>query len=234
MSPRPRLLVLQPESVAPIGPFADWLARAGLDCDVLRLDEGPAVPAALGDHVGLLVTGGRMGANDDAEHRWILPAKALIVGTVAAGAPFLGICLGHQLAAVAMGGQVARNPHGPSSHLHPWGPTDAGAADPLTRVLPAGTGVLHHNNDVVVRLPEGATSLAGAPDGTVQAARFGPRAWGVQFHPEAEVDTVVGWATGPEDSAAHRVTGELRRRQDELHPAWEQLARRFARLALAT
>lgn len=230
MTQRPRVLVVQPEDVAPLGMFAVWLDRAGVDCDVLNVREGRALPAGLSDHAGLIVLGGLMGANDDADHRWMVPTKGLIVATVAAGTPFLGICLGHQLATVALGGEVTPNPAGPTIGLRPWRPTSAGTGDLLTGVLAGGTPVLHHNNDIAARLPDGALVLSAAPDGTVQAARFGPRAWGLQFHPEVDASIVAGWARNPDDATSLQATRELQQRQAELHLAWEPLATRFAAL----
>lgn len=232
MAPRSRVLVVQHEDDCPVGMIEPWLLRAGLDVDVLAAHEGRAVPASLGDHVGLVVLGGQMGAEDDAEHRWLLPTKALLAATVAAGLPFLGVCLGHQLAAVALGGQVRRNPLGPTHRLAPFRPTAAGRADQLTLALAPDMTVLHWNQDVVTELPTGAEALAVAPDGTVQAARFGRRAWGVQFHPEVDTTIVSRWGTGPDPEADRATLAELGRRTDEVHRAGEALVRRFARLAL--
>lgn len=232
MTSRPRVLVVQHEDVCPVGMVGVWLERAGVGCDVLEAQHGRALPAALGEHVGLVVMGGRMAATDDADHRWLVPTRALIVGTVCAGLPFLGICLGHQLAAVALGGEVTPNPHGPTVGLQPWCPTPEGRQDQLVGALTPDTPVLHHNHDVAVRLPRTAVPLATAPDGSVQAARFGPRAWGVQFHPEVTTSTVQGWVTGPDDAAGLGAARQVGDRQAELHRAWEPLARRFARIAL--
>lgn len=232
MAPLRRVLVVQHEDDAPAAMVEPWLERAGLGCDVLRAHHGRALPSGLGDHAGLIVLGGRMGANDDADHRHLVPTKGLIAGTVAAGLPFLGICLGHQLATVALGGQVRPNPLGKTIGLQPWGPTREGATDSLMSALGPGTSVLHWNTDVVSVLPPRATQLATAPDGSVQAVRFGRRAWGVQFHPEF--------------SAAH-MRGYLRARADALRedgqdpdallravrpaPVARRVLRRFARLA---
>lgn len=232
MAAPPRILVLQHEDDCPVGMIEPWLRRAGVDVDVLPAHGGRAVPAALGDHVALVVLGGKMGAEDDAEHRWLLPTRALISATVAADRPFLGVCLGHQLGAVALGGQVRPNPAGPSHALVPFRPTAAGREDPLTGVLAAGSTVLHWNDDVVTELPPGATLLADAPDGTVQAARFGRRAWGVQFHPEVDAAIVGRWSQGPDPDADRTAIAELGRRRSDLHRGWEALLRRFARLAL--
>ncbi|MFX0538322.1 type 1 glutamine amidotransferase [Ornithinimicrobium sp. Y1847] len=230
MISRPRVLVVQPEGVCPVGMVGLWLAEAGVDCDVLAAEKGRALPAVLGDAAGLIVMGGRMGADDDVDHRWMVPTKALIIGTVAARAPFLGICLGHQLAASALGGEVRRNEHGPTVGLVPWSPSEEGRADELTEALAPGTPMFHHNNDVVTRLPARAVALAHTPDGHVQAARYGPRAWGVQFHPEVTPDVASGWGQGPEDTQSLQAATALREREAELHRGWEPLARRFARI----
>ncbi|ANS80378.1 GMP synthase [Serinicoccus hydrothermalis] len=227
------MLVVQHEDKAPPGLLLPWLERSGLTCEVLPAHEGYAVPAALNGHAALVVLGGSMSATDDRDHRWLLPTRALITAAVVGGVPFLGVCLGHQLATVALGGEVAPHPGGRTRGLLPWSPTPAGRVDPLMQVLDDGDELLHWNGDVITRLPESAQVLAHAPDGTVQAVRFGPRAWGVQFHPEVDADLVVGWAEGREPEAELEALHTLRARQDELHPAWERLLRRFGDLATA-
>lgn len=229
-SERPRVLVLQHDDDCPAGLLAPAFEAAGTAVEVLPLHRGAAVPRSLQDHDALVVLGGPMGAQDDAAHAWLAPTRALVADTVAADLPFLGICLGHQLAAVALGGRVERNPRGPLHALAPFGASAAGVADPLLGALPAGSEVLHWNQDVVTALPPAAVGLAVAPDGSVQAARLGPRAWGVQFHPEVGPDIVAGWSPGPDPEADRATLEDLRRRRRELQPRWEELLRRFARL----
>ena len=231
MSRAPRVLVIQHEDDCPVGMIEPWLAAAGLDCDVLAAHEGRAVPAALGDHLGLVVLGGQMGADDDADHRWLTPTKALIASTAAGGLPFLGVCLGHQLAASALGGRVERNAQGPLHRIAPFIPTPDGVVDPLCSSLAPGAEVLHWNNDVVTALPPTATALATAPDGTLQAARYGARAWGVQFHPEVTPEVVTSWSPGPDPQAEAEQVAEMRQRLPELHRGWEALIRRWAVIA---
>lgn len=234
MTPRPRVLVVQHEDDCPVAMVRPWLADVGLDCDVLPAHRGAAVPAHLGDHVGLVVLGGRMGAEDDAEHGWLAPTRALVAGVAAAGMPFLGVCLGHQLAAVSLGGQVRRHVR-PTRALHPLGLTDEGRADELLGGLADGREVLHWNNDVVTRPPAGSTVLARSPDGAVQALRLGPRAWGVQFHPEVTAAVVRGWGAGGDVVAEEeRVVAELERRTRELHRGWARLVQGFGRAVLGT
>lgn len=233
MTPHPRVLVIQHEDDCPVAMVQPWLAEVGLACDVLAAHEGRAVPAHLVDHVALVVLGGRMGAEDDADHRWLTPTKALITTVVSAGMPFLGVCLGHQLGALALGGQVRRHVR-PTRSLHPLGLTDEGRVDELLGGLGPVPAVLHWNDDVVTRTPPASTVLARSPDGAVQALRLGPRAWGVQFHPEVTARTVRGWAADRGLTAQEeRVVDELARRTPELHRSWARLVHGFGRIVLA-
>ena len=189
------VLVVQHEDECPPGWFGEWFVAAGLPFDVLPAHRsGHDVPPVLGVYYsGLVVLGGEMGAYDDEAHPWLAATKSLIASTVRSGRPFLGICLGHQLAAVALGGQVTRNPHGHATGLTPLGLNAVGRDDVLLGAQQAGAPTVMWNQDIVARLPDGAVELATSPDGTVQAARFAPRAWGVQFHPEASPDIFDGW-----------------------------------------
>lgn len=189
-----RLLVVQHEAEAPGGWLTERWVEQGISVDTIRPDLAESVPASLDDHDALVVLGGAMNANEDDRFAWLAPTKALIRATVAAGIPTLGVCLGHQLMAVALGGEVVRNPHGRTSGLIPLSLSSSGADDPILTGLD-GRDVVQYNGDIVSRLPEAAQWLATAPDGSVQAARFGPRAWGVQFHPETTPEIFKGWMT---------------------------------------
>ncbi|MGH3471289.1 MAG: type 1 glutamine amidotransferase [Nocardioidaceae bacterium] len=233
-----RLLVVQHEAGCPPAWFGPWLEAAGCDLDVLRGDLGQPIPDTLAGYAGLMVLGGEMGAYDDVDHPWLTPTKELIATVVSADQPFLGICLGHQLAAVAMGGEVTRNPNGPATGLTPVTLTDAGRTDPLLNVVVDRAATIQWNNDIVARLPAGAVLLAVAPDGTVQAARFGARAWGVQFHPEASPAVVRDWTVGRPaatelESQGIDVTAAraaIEGAEEQLFADWQPLAHRFGRL----
>jgi GMP synthase (glutamine-hydrolysing) len=190
------LLVVQHQDSCPPALFADWLSEAGVRLDVRRPDRGDALPVDLGGHAGLVVLGGSMGAHDDAEHPWLPLTKALLRHAVEAEAPTLGICLGHQLAAVALGGTSTPNTRGQTAGVRRVGWTDDGVAgDPLFAPLAeTDARVLHWNSDVLTALPDGVVVLARTGDGAPQVLRFGPRAWGVQFHPEVDHAVVAAWA----------------------------------------
>lgn len=225
------VLVVEHEADDPISWFGPRLAAGGLRVLELRAHAGDDVPTTVPDEVnGLIVLGGYMGADDDAQHRWLTDTKALIRDAVDAAIPLLGICLGHQLAASALGGQVQRNPAGRALGLIPVALTPAGQGD----VLLAGTdghSALQYNDDIVTRLPAGATTLAVAPDGSIQAARYGPAAWGVQFHPELTPATFAGWLDSDAElpaSVRHGLAAAAAGAVEDLRESWLPFADRFA------
>ncbi|WP_353952935.1 type 1 glutamine amidotransferase [Knoellia sp. S7-12] len=186
-----RYLVVQHEAEAPAGWLSERWAQQGIELDLVRSDLGEPIPEVWA-HDGLVVLGGAMNANDDAHFSWLAPTRELIRATVADGIPTLGVCLGLQLMNVALGGEVILNPQGRIVGLVPLSLSAAGESDPLLAGL-SGREVVHYNGDVVSRLPDGATVLATSPDGSAQAVRFGPRAWGVQFHPETTPEVFEDW-----------------------------------------
>ena len=199
--------------------------------DVRRCHRGDTLPSTLEGHDGLLVMGGEMGAHDDAEHAWLTPTKALIRAAVDTDVAMLGICLGHQLAAVALGGTVGPHAGGPQIGVFDVGWTAAAAGDPLVGELAGAaaagppTPAVQWNNDVVTHPPEGSVVLAQSPDGAVQALRLGRRAWGLQLHPEVGRDLVARWAqSNPSASAPLDLIGSL---EPRLRSAWQRAAAAF-------
>ena len=142
---------------------------------------------AWADRVVLL--GGDLPANDPlpalAELRWTLAARH------AAGRPTLGICLGAQILATALGGTVSRMPAEELGVLSVE-LTPEGRADPLFRGLQDPLPVVQAHGERIAP-PLGAALLARSPACPVQAYRLGAST-GLQFHPEAEPDTLRGWA----------------------------------------
>lgn len=234
-----RLLVVQHQDDCPAARFGPWLEAAGCELDVRRLHREDPLAADASDHDGLLVLGGSPGANDDRDAPWLPAVRALIGDAANRGTPTLGICLGHQLAAVALGGAVHRNPRGQTVGLTPVEWTAEAASDPLFAEVVAAAPApraIHWNNDIVTALPAGATTLAITPGGAVQAARFAPSVWGVQLHPEADATLAEAWAASEDPD--HPVRGPHGRRAieaidaayDELGATWALLATRFARI----
>jgi GMP synthase (glutamine-hydrolysing) len=233
----PRTLVVEHQASCPSALVGTWLEEVGAVLDVCRPWAGDALPD-LASYDALLVLGGEMGANDDATVPWLTPLKELVREAAATRLPTLGICLGHQVIAVALGGEVRRNPLGQAVGVLPVGWTPDRADDPLTGGLTGARGI-QWNNDVVTRAPAGTVVLAESAAGELQVARFAPGVWGVQLHPEADGLIVRAWAES--DRADHlergldqdAVLAEVDAARAELDAAWRPLAHRFAELAVA-
>lgn len=228
------LLVIQNDPTCPLGWFGDWFATAGVPVDVRLGFADDDIPVDADSFAAVIVLGGEMGANDDATCPWLAPTRKLLRAAVDRGTPVLGICLGHQLAAVALGGTVEKNPAGQAVGLTPVALTDAGRADPLLGSVAPGSAAVQWNADIVTVSPPGAVVLAVCPDGSPQAIRFAPRAWGVQFHPEASPEIFRSWiadaasdATDPSGDAA-RAERAITEAEAQLRSAWRPFAEKFA------
>lgn len=228
---RPPVLVIEHADDCRPGRVGEWLAAAGWPLAVRRAQHGDAVPDSAADLAGLVVLGGPMGAYDDAVHPWLTATKTLLRDAVTRGVPTLGICLGHQLLAVATGGRVEPNPAGRQVGLAPLELTAAGRADPLLGGF-RGAPAVHWNCDLVVEPPPGAAVLARSSTG-IQALRIGS-AVGVQFHPEVSPATVRRWAeryVGGGQVArtdADRQLAAIAAADDELQHTWRAFTVAFA------
>ena len=232
------VLVVQHEDQAPLAWLGEWLTEAGVHLDVRRPYAGDELPATLAGFAGLVVLGGEMGAYDDAAHPWLTHTKRLLAEAMRTDIATFGVCLGHQLASVARGGAVGKHPQGRQVGVFALTWTQAAASDALFADLPGARGV-YWNDDVVVGVPADAVVLAGTAQGGPQVLRLAPRAWSVQFHPEAGYDVVSSW-TGPavtgvgaRDPQVEAMLTELRHAEAELRSTWQPVAERFARQVAA-
>jgi GMP synthase (glutamine-hydrolysing) len=213
--------------------MGQWMG--GVELTVCRPYHGDAVPESVDGFVGLVVMGGAMGAQDDEKAPWLPPVRALIRNAAEVRLPTLGICLGHQLCAVALGGEIAVNPQGRQLGLLDVGWTAAAVDDELMGAVVGPRRALHWNDDVVVDLPAGAVQLATAGTGEVQAARHAPGVWGIQWHPEVDHDLVATWATegGLTPSEKEHLLDSLVRARRDLDEWWRPLAERFVELVVS-
>ncbi len=229
-----RVLVVQHQDDCPPALVGEWLTEAGCVLDVRRPYAGDPLPEDLDAHDAFVVLGGSMGANDDADHAWLTQTKRLVRDAVERRTPTLGICLGHQLIAVALGGAAGPNPRGQQLGLLATGWTDAAAGDDLMQGLLGTDVAVHWNDDVVTATPPGTVVLARAAAGELQAARFAPTVWGVQLHPEVDDRILSEWAEEEPDRYAAGVVEEVLARiaaaRAALVAGWRPLAQRFATL----
>ena len=189
------LLVLQHLDCEHPGAFTAVMDAAGVTGHTVELDQGDPLPDWRAFD-GILAMGGPMGAGDESAHGWLVEEKRRIGDAVAAGMPFLGVCLGAQLLAAALGAEVHASPGGPEVGLLPVDLTPAGAGDALFAGLPRRFDVLHWHGDTFA-LPDGGTHLASSDHTPQQAFRWGERAYGLQFHLEVTAEQAQTWAMVP-------------------------------------
>lgn len=172
----------------------------------------------------LVVLGGPIGAFDEAAYPFLADTLALLRERLARRLPVLGICLGAQLMARALGAGVAPMGH-QEIGFAPLALTPAGAASVLAP-LSHGTPVLHWHGDQF-EIPPGAESLATTPLCPHQAFAVGMHALGLQFHLEADFSRIEQWLVGHacELAAAGVDLQALRAGAHEHGPALAQAAR---------
>jgi GMP synthase (glutamine-hydrolysing) len=166
------------------------LRAAGAVLDERRLRNGDALPA-LDEVDGIVALGGEQSVVEVDRDPLLSAEAALLRDATASSVPVLGVCLGAQLLAHALGGSVARLP----VRMLAWTPLEpcaAAAGDPLFGALAAGAMGLHWNEDGF-EPPPGAVELLRRPGGSAEAFRVGDCAWGVQFHPEVDDAALEGW-----------------------------------------
>ena len=148
----------------------------------------------------LIVLGGSMGANDDGRYPFLSDLKKLICTVVDARIPYLGICLGGQLLAAAVGGTVVSGRWEELGTLN-IALTEDGTADRLFSGIREIFSCFQWHHDSF-DIPEGGVLLAGSAACPHQAFRVGECAWGIQFHPEVTEQIIRGWCAWDRSTAA--------------------------------
>jgi GMP synthase (glutamine-hydrolysing) len=197
-----RLLVVQHEPSCPPGLLATAAANTGVR---LRLVEAPAqpVPVTLGAADGLVVLGGVMDADETDDYPHLARTMDLVRDAAARSVPTLGICLGAQLAAAALGGRAYPGPAGEELGWTKVELTEAGRADPVTGALHEPVELFEWHHDTFDP-PPGATLLAGGAVYPSQAFRLGSVV-AVQFHPEVDGPLLAGWWAGSTPPPAYPI-----------------------------
>jgi GMP synthase (glutamine-hydrolysing) len=194
------VLVLQ--HAAPEGPAAigDALRRHGVGMKVIRIDQGAALPGSLTDVAGLVVMGGPMSVYEEDRYSHIREELRMIEHALDGGLPILGVCLGSQLLAAALGAKVVSS-----------GRKEIGWHDVRLQVGAQKDALWHgveehfmgfHWHGDIFDLPTGATPLASSPLTPLQAFRSGENAYGLLFHLEVGEPEIRNFVTAFADELA--------------------------------
>ena len=182
-----RIHVLRHVAFEGPGSIQAWAESRGAQLATACLYERPLLPS-VGDFDWLIVMGGPMSVNDDHAYAWLAPEKKLIADAVAAGRVVLGICLGAQLVAGALGARVYAHRQKEIG----WFPLEApprarasatGVAAAVLRAVPDGAAAFQWHGDTF-DLPPGAAHLLRTAACEHQDAHRLAAAVGLQFHLE--------------------------------------------------
>jgi GMP synthase-like glutamine amidotransferase len=184
------LHIIQNDPEVPPGNIAEFLDHQRILPVVHHPYLGEPLPE-MRDITALIVLGGSMGANDDAKYPFLTDLKLFIRSVVAAGIPYLGVCLGGQLLSAALGGTVESHRWEEQGTL-PVYLTAEGMNDRLFRGVSAEFGSFQWHHDSF-DIPENGVLLAFSDLCPHQAFRFGTSAWGLQFHPEVTGQIIRDW-----------------------------------------
>ncbi len=193
--PRPKVLVFQHVPFEPLGTLDPLLKDAGFRIRYVNFGREPEQRPELDRYEALIVLGGPMSADQINTYPNLLTEVEIIREAVGQGMSVLGICLGAQLLAKALGGSVARN----DVREIGWYDvemTDAGLRDPVLAAFAPTQEVFQWHEDGIT-LPPGCELLAGSSASPVQAFRFGDHAYGFQFHLEANRPLIERWLSVP-------------------------------------
>lgn len=191
-----RFLVFQHLTIEHPGVFRNFFTEAGIEWDVVELDQGQPIPD-LSRYDALWVMGGPMDVWEMDDHPWLVAEKAAIREAVKdRGMPYFGCCLGHQLLADALGGECSKLAQ-PEIGIFEVELNAAGLADPLFSGLPPVCEVLQWHGVEVTEIPSGGAVLAQSTACAVQALRIDKHAYGIQFHIEMTDTTIQEWGAEP-------------------------------------
>jgi GMP synthase-like glutamine amidotransferase len=179
-----------------LGMIAPALESRGLAVQYVDMFDGAPAPERIAEAAGLIFMGGPMSANDDLPY--LRAELDLIEQAATAGTPVLGVCLGAQLIAKALGARVYRN-RVKEIGWFPVSWTPAAARDPLFAGLSEPETVFHWHGETF-DLPPAAEWLARSEACRHQAFRMGAKVYGLQFHLEVTPAMIADWVTQDQNS----------------------------------
>ena len=184
-----KIWVLQNASPENLGIVGQILQNYGLEPTYVRTFAGEAVPRYMEGAVGLVVLGGPMGVYEQNRYSFINDIIRLIDQAMKEAKPVLGICLGSQILATALGASITR---GPQKEIgwHPIELTPAAGGDRLMHEMESSFMGYHWHGDIF-QLPRGAVALASSALTACQAFAYESTAYGILFHMEVS-EKIIG------------------------------------------
>lgn len=228
------IFVFEHSDLAGVERLGVALNDLGHNLRILRLHDGDAVPGDLDDCDGIISMGGPQSAAEDAAP-YMAEEMNRLREAHQRGLPIVGICLGCQMLARALGGKVEKNPAGIELGFTEVKLTPPGREDPLHAGLAWSSFMMQHHRDHVSQLPPGARLIASSAKCKVQTWALGLRSYGFQYHPEVSTDVIDAWIRDePEALMEAGLTAEQLREQIAKHyAAFERLTDRlFEQIAL--
>ena len=198
--PRPKILVFQHVPYEPLGTLDPLLKESGFRIRYVNFGRMPEARPQPGRYEALIVLGGPMNSDQIDTYPNLRTEVDIIREALDRDMSILGICLGAQLLAKALGGSVSRNPQREIG-WYDVDLTEAGRVDPVLEAFSQQQEVFQWHEDGIA-LPPQAVRLAGSELSHVQAFRHGEHAYGFQFHLEASLPLIERWLTVPD----HRET----------------------------
>lgn len=186
-----RLLVFQHVAHEILGILDPLLREASFRIRYINFDRQPAARPRLDRYHGLIVLGGPMNCDQGERFPHLDTEIEMIQRAVDTGRPVLGICLGAQLIARALGARVRRNPVREIG-WYDLSPTETGRRDPVFGTLAGHQRIFQWHGDTF-DIPEHAVHLARSPDCENQAFRYGENVYGLQFHLEVDQPMIERW-----------------------------------------
>jgi len=205
-----KLLVFQHVAHEILGTLDPLLKAAGFRIRYVNFGREPHARPRLGSYDGLVILGGPMNCDQTDRYPHLTTEVEAIRAAIERDIPVLGICLGAQLIARALGATVTANPV-KEIGWYDVTPTDSGKVDPLFSSFDGTEKIFQWHGDTFA-LPDGAIHLATSPSCSQQAFRYGDHVYGLQFHLEVDEQLIDRWLQTP----VH--VQEIRELGDRIHP----------------